>query len=208
MRNREGLQDVQRVNGIETPFVDIVPGGVVSPQNRVASSESQVLGCTILEGVGNLVEDFALGRLALATIECRVDVIATQVCGFPSQPRYTVSAKVQLVAGLPGPLVFEVEVREEGAGYPNAAATVAIVVQIAGVARNALAREDKGMRADGILGRKTLNSVVIGISDDFNIICFVVVEIECQRLIFSQVHHIVDVGVLLVVSVFDVGEVQ
>src|SRR5690606_16489897 len=134
MRNREGLQDVQRVNRIEAPFVDIVPGGVVSPQDRVTSSESQVLGCAILEGVGNLVEDFTLGSLALATIECPGDVIATQIGGFQRQTRYAVAAEVQLITGLPGAFVLEVEVREEGVGYPNAAATVAIVVQISGVA--------------------------------------------------------------------------
>src|SRR5690606_18014192 len=210
MRNREGLQDVQRVNGIETPFVDIVPGGVVSPQNRVTSSESQVLGCTILEGVGNLVEDFALGRLALAAVVCRVDVIATQIGGFPRQTRYAVAAEVQLIAGLPGALILEVEIRQERVGYPDRTAAVACIILITGIAGYTLVREDKGVSAHSVFGGEAPDIVVVGIGNYtiLNIVRLVIVEVEGQRLIFAQRHHVVNVGVFLIVRVLYIGKVQ
>src|SRR5690606_10735194 len=83
------------------------------------------------------------------------------VGGFPEQPRDAIAREVQLVACLPGSFVLVVEVRKEGVGYPDRAATVTVVVQVTGITRNALVGEDEGMRADSVLGRQAPDGVIV-----------------------------------------------
>ena len=167
-----------------------------------------------MDGIGNLVEDFAFGAFASAAIELGVNIIAADVSGFPCESWNTVAAEVQLITGLPRAFIFSVKVGQIGVRNPDGATAVAVVIQVSCIAGYSLVGQNESMRTDAVLCRQAPNSVVVDSSPVcalealVDVVSFVVVEIKRQSLAFRQRHHVINVRVFLVVCVFDIGEIE
>src|SRR5690606_21509006 len=140
-----------------------------------------------------LVEDFPLTRVA----HTRIDIGSSNVGSFPSKPRNTVFAEVQLIAGLPGALVLSVEVGKERVGQVNTVAAItdvvsvtnlldiALIVNVVKATVGALVGYDKRVPANAVRGCQAPNGVVFilaGAGELAVVIAFVNVEIKAQGL--------------------------
>src|SRR5690606_30449221 len=204
-------EDAQWVFDERPNLVEIRPYVGAGAVDGVAQAQVQILGRTTLDGVADLVEDLALGAVVVVA---SIDVVTAYIGELVAQTRHAVLGEVQLVAGLPGALVLQVEVRVVGVGQVDAGTAITVVIGETGVAAVALMGDDERMGADAVLGGQAPDSVAIALAVTAQLHCghrvgvvlgAVDVEVEVQRLIGSQCQVVIDVGVIALVHVFEVG---
>lgn len=204
----------ERVFDERADLVEVGAYRIAGTVDGVAQPQGQVLGRAVLHGVADLVEQLALGAVPVRT---GIDVVAAYVGELVAQARHAVAGEIQLVAGLPGALVLEVEIRVVGVGEVDAAATITVVIGIAGVAGASLVGKDEGVVANAVLRRQAPDGVAVVAPVAAEIQCrvgvvvvigLVEVEVDVERLTLAQRRGEIEVGVVLLVHVLDIGVVQ
>src|SRR5690606_9042027 len=135
-----------------------------------------------------------------------VNVVTIDVASHEAQARYAVSGHVQVVANLPGALVFAIKVGNlNGVVQPDGTAAIYEAIAVAGVTRRALVSQGEGVSAD-VVGGCQAPDLVVDLAGQF--VAFVggavEVEVEVQRLLFGQWQGVVQVQVGLLVIVLEV----
>src|SRR5690606_3496244 len=207
------LENIHREVDEDAHFVAIavVVAGIVGyTQIRAAQAHAQILGCTILHYILQLVEEFALG--AITTASAVVDVGTADISHVVAQTRNTVFGEVQTITNLPGALVLGVKVRPERVGHPDGGAAIThsllILVEaivVTGVTAAALISQSKVMRTGGVVGGQAPQVVAITRAIPLLVLLgAVAAEAQSQGIAAVQGTDVVQVGVLTLEHVFNI----